>query len=307
MKNTIHCGVDVSKKYLDAFIDGKTVRFENTISGVSKLMSCAGNTHYVFESTGGYERLAAWQLLSKEYTVSIVNPGRVREYAKSVGQLAKTDKIDAKIITQFAGIAELKKTKLPSEEQRKLTALVDRHQSLLTMLNSETNRLDTASESCSRKSIQKHVRWLQKEIQGISDRIDDLLDNDSELKAKSERIKSIKGLGRGSAMTMLAHMPELGTLSRRDVAALAGLAPFNRDSGDFRGRRHIWGGRKRLRACLYMASMSAVQTNPHLKEFYRRLVEDNNRPKKVALVAVMRKLIIAANSALKNPEFAVEI
>ncbi len=299
--------MDVSKKNLDAFIDGNTVRFDNTISGVSKLMNCAGDVHYVFESTGGYERLAAWQLLSKKYTVSIVNPGRVREYAKSVGQLAKTDKIDARMITQFAGISELKEASLPSAEQRELSALVDRLQNLSVMLNAETNRLETASETSSRKSIQKHIRWLKNEKDRINEMIEDLLENCVDLKNKSQRIQSIKGLGRGCAITLLAYMPELGKLSRRKVAALAGLAPFNRDSGGFNGRRHIWGGRKRLRSCLYMAAMSAVRYNPKLKEFYQRLVEENHRPKKVALVAVMRKLIIIANSALKNTDSLVEI
>lgn len=307
MNYNIYCGVDVSKKYLDAFIDGKTVRFENTVSGVSKLMSRAGDVHYVFESTGGYERLATWQMLSRDHTASIVNPGRVREHAKSVGQFAKTDIIDAGMITQYAGIATLRKAVLPPAEQRELTALVDRRTSLTEMMNMEENRLETVGETCGRQSIEKHVRWLRKELDKINDRIDKLIDDNKKLKYKSERIRSITGLGRVTAMTLLAYMPELGNLSRRQVAALAGLAPYNRDSGNYRGRRHICGGRKRLRSCLYMAALTAVRADPYFREFYRRLVEDNNRPKKVALVAVMRKLLITANSVLKNSEFAVEI
>jgi transposase len=309
MKNNtnsnIHCGVDVSKKYLDALIAGKIVRFENTVKGVSKMMQKAGDIHYVFESTGGYERLAAWQLLRKERTVSIVNPGRVREYAKSVGQIAKTDSIDARMITEFAGIATLRKAEMPSKECRELSVLVERHQNLVSMLNMETNRLETAGEDLSHKLINKHVRWLEKQMNEVDDRIENIINSNEEMRTKAERIQLIKGLGKGTAATLLAYLPELGTLSRREVSALSGLAPYNRDSGNFKGNRHIHGGRKRLRACLYMAAMSAIRFNPEMKEFYRRLVEDNHRPRKVALVAVMRKLLIAANSAVKNPEFLV--
>lgn len=298
--------MDVSKKYLDAFIDGRIVRFENTVKGVSKLMQKAGDIHYVFESTGGYERLAAWQLLRKDLAVSIVNPGRVREYAKSVGQIAKTDPIDARMITEFAGVATLRKAEMPSKECRELSVLVERRQSLVSMLNMETNRLETAGEDLSRKLINKHVRWIERQIKEVDDRIGKIINGNDEMRTKAERIQLVQGLGKGTAATLLAHLPELGTLSRREVSALGGLAPYNRDSGKFKGNRHIHGGRKRLRACLYMAAMSAIRCNPEMKEFYRRLVEENHRPKKVALVAVMRKLLIAANSAVKNPEFLVE-
>ena len=155
------------------------------------------------------------------------------------------------------------------------------------------------------QSLKGRLRWLEKQMKEIDDRIEKVINGNEEMRTKAERIQLVKGLGKGTAATLLAYLPELGTLSRNRVSALGGLAPYNRDSGNFKGNRHIHGGRKRLRACLYMAAMSAIRCNPEMKEFYRRLVEDNHRPKKVALVAVMRKLLIVANSAVKNPEFLV--
>lgn len=301
----IYCGVDVSKKYLDAFVSGKTIRFENTVKGVTELLSRAGDRHFVFESTGGYERLSAWFLLQEGKTVSIVNPGRVRDYARSMGQLAKTDRIDADMITRYAEVAHPKPTDPPSVDHRKLSAIVDRRQQLIEMQVAENNRLDTAGEPVLRKLIQKHLRWLKKQIDEMDQKLIEIIRENPAMQMKAKRIQSIKGLGRVCAYTLLAHLPEIGTLTRKEAAALAGLAPYNRDSGSFRGKRHICGGRKRLRACLYMAAVCASRYNPHLKEFYTRLVEENHRPKKVALTAVMRKLIIAANSAVKNPEFPV--
>ncbi len=268
----VYCGVDVSKKHLDAF-NGKSIRqFDNTCDGVAALMAWAGNAHYVFESTGGYERMAAWMVMAADGTASIVNPSRVRHFALGMGQIAKTDPIDARIIHDFACHTSPKPSETPSETQRRLTSLVDRRQQLNDMHTAESNRLGTADEPGLRRLIQ-----------------------------------SIKGLGAVSAATLLAHLPEIGTLSRREIASLAGLAPFNRDSGGKSGRRHICGGRRRLRACLYMAAMSAKTYNPVMREFYRRLVEENHRPKMVALTAVMRKLLIAANSAVKNPDFSVAV
>lgn len=305
LEQKVYCGVDVSKRYLDAFIEGQTVRFENTAKGAKALMNRARSVHYVFESTGGYERTASWLLLAEGHTVSVVNPGRVREYARSMGQLAKTDRIDARVITEYAAVAAPKPAELPSAEQRKLSVLVERRQQLISMQVAENNRLETAGEPALKKMIQKHLSWLKKQIEKLDQEIAKLIDEHHEMSEKAKRIQSIKGLGKVCAATLLAHLPEIGTLSRREIAALAGLAPYNRDSGSFRGRRHICGGRKRLRACLYMAAVCAVRSNPHMNSFYTRLVVDNHRPKKVALTAVMRKLLIAANSAVKNPNFIV--
>jgi transposase len=237
--------------------------------------------------------------------VSIINPRRVREYAKSLGQIAKTDRIDTEMITRFAEVSSPKQTDLPSAEQRRLTLLVDRRQQLMDMLIAEGNRLETAGEEELRRIIKKHRKWLENQIAQLETAIEKVIASDGKMNQKARRIQSIKGLGRVSASTLLTVLPEIGTLSRKEAAALAGLAPCNRDNGTFRGRRHICGGRKRLRACLYMAAVRASHSNPHLKVFYNRLVEENHCPKKVALTAVTRKLLIAANSAVKNPDFLV--
>jgi transposase len=301
----VYCGVDVSKHHLDVMIKGRPDRFNNTIQGVESMKVRIGNVHYVFESTGGYERLAAWLLMDAGADVSIVNPGRVRMFALSIGQLAKTDPIDAGVIAHFASVTRPEPSEKPSTSQRQLTSLVDRRQQLKDMETAETNRLETAGEPELQKMVQKHIRWLKKEVATVEARIEKAIESNAAMKTKSQHIQSIKGLGKVCAATLLAHIPEIGELSRQEVAALAGLAPYNRDSGSSSKRRHIHGGRKRIRACLYMAAVSAIQHNPVMKQFYNRLVNENHRPKKVALTAVMRKLVIAANSVVKNPEFCV--
>lgn len=301
----VYCGVDVSKHHLDVMIKGRSYRFDNTIQGIESIKVRIGKVHYVFESTGGYERLAAWLLMDAGADVSIVNPGRVRMFALSIGQLAKTDPIDAGVIAHFAAVTRPSPAEKPSASQRQLTSLVDRRQQLKDMETAETNRLETAGEPELRKMVQKHLRWLKKEVVAVEVRIENAIESNASMKIKFQRIQSIKGLGKVCAATLLAHIPEIGELSRQEVAALAGLAPYNRDSGSSSKRRHIHGGRKRIRACLYMGAVSAIQHNTAMKQFYNRLVNENHRPKKVALTAVMRKLVIAANSAVKNPEFCV--
>jgi transposase len=306
-KEKVYCGVDVSKKYLDAYLKRKTVRFDNSLEGVVELMKKSGEVHFVFESTGGYERVAAWFLLGEGRSVSIVNPGRVRDFAKSMGQFAKTDAIDARIITEYARVRKPCGNKLPSEAQRKLTVLVDRRQQLIDMRVMESNRLCTAGEEIQQQYIKRHLLFLEKEIKAIEQLVSEILSTDDAMKTKAACITQIIGYGPVCAISLLAHLPELGSLSRKEVAALVGVAPMNRDSGSYRGIRHTHGGRKRLRACLYMAAVCASKNNPILKEFYTRLVEENHRPKKVALVAVMRKMLIAANSAVKNNNILVAI
>jgi transposase len=301
----VYCGVDVSKAHLDAFINGKTKTFPNTVDGVHSLMTHAQGVHFVFESTGGYERTAVWMLLAADRPASIINPALVRHYAISIGQRAKTDPIDARIITQYAAHVHPESNQNPSKHQRTLCACVDRRQQLTDMRTAEKNRLDTAGDPVFRRMVQKHLRWIEKEIAALDEKIVQTIREDGQMYEASKQIQQIKGLGRICAATLLAHLPEIGTLSRQEAAALAGLAPYCRDSGTMSFRRHIQGGRKRLRACLYMAAVCAIQHNPAMKEFYRRLTEDNHRPPKVALTAVMRKLLIAANSAVKNSSFGL--
>ncbi|RKX39204.1 MAG: IS110 family transposase [Verrucomicrobia bacterium] len=303
----VYCGVDVSKDHLDVLVKGRPAQFENTAKGVRSMVARIGKAHYVLESTGGYERMAAWLLMDAGLAASIVNPSRVRHYALGMGQLAKTDPIDAGVITEFARATRPEPSEKPSKTQRLLVALVDRRQQLMDMRTAESNRLETAAGPEFRKMVEKHLRWIEKEIEALEKRIDETVRADESMEAKARCIRRIQGLGAVCTATLLAHLPEIGTLSRQEAAALTGLAPYNRDSGKSSKQRHICGGRRRLRACLYMGAISAIQHNPHLKEFYRRLVEENHRPKKVALTAVMRKLVIAANSAVKNPDFCVVV
>ncbi len=306
-EDRVYCGVDVSKHHLDVLHKGRPVQFENTAKGVKSLIALMGKMHYVLESTGGYERMAAWLLMDAGMEVSIVNPSRVRHYALSMGQLAKTDPIDAGMITAFARERHPDPSKKPSRQQRELTALVDRRQQLTDMHTMEANRLETAAGPEFLEMVKKHLRWIEKQLEAIEKKIAETVRADKTMEAKARCIRSIKGLGAVCTATLLAHLPEIGTLSRQEVAALTGLAPYNRDSGTSSKRRHICGGRRRLRACLYMGAMSAIKYNPQMKEFYNRLTKENHRPKKVALTAVMRKLVIAANSAVKNPDFCIVV
>lgn len=303
----VYCGVDVSKLHLDILFKGRPARFANTTKGVESMMVRIGKVHYVLESTGGYERMAAWKLMDAGAEVSIVNPSRVRHFALSMGQLAKTDPIDAGVIGDFAAAAHPQPSEKPPKDQRVLCALVDRRQQLTEMRTAEMSRIETAADPSFLKLVKKHLHWLEKELEMLEKKIAETISSNTSMKEKNRRIQRIKGLGKICAATLLAHIPEIGTLSRQEIAALAGLAPYNRDSGTTSKRRHIHGGRKRLRACLYMAAVCAIQHNPAMKEFYIRLVEKNHRPKKVALTAVMRKLIIAANSAVKNPDFCLVV
>ncbi len=228
----VYCGVDVAKKHLDALINGKTVRFENTVKGSRSLMARAGKVHFVFESTGGYERLPAWMIMAAGGAASIVNPARVRHYAIGIGQLAKTDAIDARVITAFADNTHPEPAEKPSKQQRSLTALVDRRQQLTEMRTAKTNRLETAGDSILRKMVQKHLRWIEREIKSIEKKIAKTIREDADMKKKAQCIERITGLGKVCSATLLAHLPEIGTISRQRATALAGLAPYNRDSGN---------------------------------------------------------------------------
>ncbi|NCD18204.1 MAG: IS110 family transposase [Actinobacteria bacterium] len=306
-----YVSIDVASKKIDVLINGKVSSFSNTISSVDKMLNKANkygnNNHFILEATGGYERVTAWRLLALGEKVSIINPARVREYAKSMGQFAKTDKIDTRIIKEFAEAKKPRLSELPSENQRSLTSLTERRRQLKDIRVDENNRLNTTGEKEYCKRIKKHVAWLDKEIKDIESKLKTLIKKDEDMRIKAERMMRIKGIGITTAITILAFIPEIGTLSRQQVAALVGVAPFNHDSATIKKPRHIQGGRKHVRACLYMAALCAITHNAHLKPIYERLINDNNRCRKVALVAIMRRLIIAANSAVKNPDFALAV
>lgn len=301
-----YCGIDVSKKKLDAHFRGKVKQYDNTIKGIEKLIASTKEAHYILESTGGYERLAAWYLMERDYDVSIVNPKRVRDYAKSTGQFAKTDKLDAQAICQYAQIAHPRKSLLPPASYRHLCVLIDRRLQLINMRVAEQNRLDMQTDDFMTERIKKHIDQLNQQTALIEEELQLLWVNDQSLSNKITAMTKICGISIITALTILAHLPEIGHLNKQEAAALAGLAPYNRDSGGFRGKRYIYGGRSKVRNALYMPAVCAITHNPHLKTFYQRLVNKNHCPSKVALTAVMRKMIVALNSALKNPDFILE-
>lgn len=300
--NLSYCGIDVSKDHLDTKCRNNVNRYDNTIKGIKKLAKDNPNAHYVIESTGGYERLTAWTLMTDGYKVSIVNPKRIRDFARAMSILAKTDKLDADVIVKYAEAAHPRETQLPSEEYRHFVAVMDRRYQLKKTKIAEGNRLGTCCDKAMKKSIIKSLKCLNNEIVLLEKEMLSLIKNDEGMNRKSQIMKKVKGIGDISAANILAYMPEIGTLNRREVAALQGTAPYNRDSGPKSGKRSIYGGREKLRSELYMPTIVALTHNNVLREFYHHLINDNNRPKRVAQVAVMRKLLIIVNSVLKNPD-----
>ena len=257
-----------------------------------------GPSGVVLEATGGFEMPIAGELELVGLPVSLVNPRQVRSFARATGKLAKTDAVDALLLAQFAEAVKPPVRPLPDEETRELRALVDRRRQLLEMLTSERNRLRPASKRVGRL-IQEHILWLKQQIDDLDKDIGELIRSSPIWRAQEDLLRSVPGVGRVLSCTLLTHLPELGSLNRGQVAALVGVAPLNRDSGAFRGKRSVWGGRSAIRSALYMAALVASQHNPVIKAFYHRL-RAAGKPAKVALTACMRKLLLILNSMLKR-------
>lgn len=256
----------------------------------------------VVESTGGYERRLVAALGAAGLPVVVVNPRHVRDFARSKGQLAKTDQIDAHVLSDFAASIKPDIRPLPSEEQQDLRELLTRHEQLVQMLVAEKSRLLQAegqSRHVLRKKIKNHIKFLEREITMNDSDLDDTLKNSEVWREKDDLLQSVPGVGKGTSRTLLGFVPELGTVSAQEIAKLVGVAPFNHDSGKFRGSRHIGGGRGRARTMLYMATLSASRRNPVVRGWYERLLAAG-KPKKVALVACMRKLLVVLNQMLKT-------
>ena len=250
----------------------------------------------VLEATGGYEMLVAGELELAGLPVSLVNPRQVRSFARATGRLAKTDAIDAQVLAQFAEAIKPPVRPLPDQETRELRALVDRRRQLLGMVTSERNRLRNASRRV-RPLIQEHIQWLKQQVDDLDKDISELIRSSPVWRAQEDLLCSVPGVGPVLSSTLLTHLPELGSLNRGQVAALVGVAPLNRDSGAFRGKRSIWGGRAAVRSALYMAALVATRHNPVIKAFYQRL-RAAGKAKKVALTACMRKLLLILNCML---------
>ncbi len=252
----------------------------------------------VLEATGGFEMLVAGELELAGLPVSLVNPRQVRSFARATGRLAKTDAIDAQVLAQFAEAVKPPVRPLPDANTRELRALVDRRRQLLEILTSERNRLRHATKRV-RALIEEHIRWLKQQLGDLDKDISEFIRSSPMWRAQEDLLRSVPGVGPVLSSTLLTHLPELGSLNRRQVAALVGVAPLNRDSGAFRGKRSVWGGRTAIRSALYMAALVATRYNPVIKAFYHRLCAAG-KPKKVALTACMRKLLITLNSMLRH-------
>jgi len=300
-----HVGIDVSKAILDVYFlpCKKYMQFRNDPKDIKKLIKKVQAFSFVsvvMEATGGYEKPVTQGLQQAGIGVSVVNPRQIRDFAKSLGKLAKTDQIDAQVIALFAEKIEPRANAVIPKTQQDLSALNARRRQLIGMITMEKNRLDKANPRM-KKSILKIIKALEKELKAINNEVEQTIQADNEYAKRSILLKSIKGVGPACAAGVLAEMPELGSMGAKQISALAGLAPFNRDSGTKRGQRTIWGGRASVRCALYMATLVATKHNSQIREFYERLCHSGKK-KKVALTACMHKLLIIMNAMVKHGE-----
>jgi len=305
MNNTVarFIGIDVSKQWLDVAClpEREVQRFANDGPGLEQLRPWLAHLApelIVLEATGGFETRAATALAAEGLALAVVNPKHVRDFARAFGILAKTDRIDALVLAAFAEKVHPPVRPLPDEERRELIDLVDRRRQLVTMRAEEKTRLAQAT-AAARQDIKEHIQWLDERLRRLDIDLTAKLRSSSLWKAKEEILTSVPGVGRVTVVTLLARLPELGSLNRRAIAALTGVAPFARDSGQHRGRRMIWGGRADVRSVLYMATVTAARINPVIRSFYLRL-KLAGKPPKVALTACMRKLLTILNTMLRN-------
>ncbi len=298
----VYVGIDVSKATLDICTsEGEAWHEANDDRAMTVLrgrLTALSPALIVLEATGGYELRAAAALGAAGLPVAVVNPRQVRHFARSLGQLAKTDRIDARVLATFAARVQPEPRPLPDEDTRELGGLISRRRQLVAMITAEETRLQTAVPSL-RKPIKRHIGWLRRELSSVDADIDGTVRRSPIWRAKDDLLQSVPGIGKTTARTLLAQLPELGTLKEKQIAALVGLAPLNRDSGTLRGRRIVWGGRARVRTALYMATLAATRFNPVVKAFYARLL-DAGKPFKVALVACMHKLLIILNAMMRD-------
>jgi transposase len=273
----------------------------NAPDGIEELVERLGKIGpqlVVMEATGGFEVPAAGALAAAEIPVVIANPRQVRDFAKSTGQLAKTDAIDAHVLALFAERVKPEVRALPDEDARALDAVVKRRRQIIDMITAEINRLGFALPTV-KKGIKKHIRWLERQLDEVDSDLDGLIRNSPVWQAKSDLLRDVPGVGPNLARTLIAELPELGRLSNKQIAALVGVAPLARDSGLFRGKRRVWGGRATVRSALYMSILSATKWNPVIRVFYQRL-RAQGKPPKVAMVACMRKLLTILNAMLRD-------
>jgi transposase len=299
----VYLGVDIAKSHLDAAIGEEKRRFSNDTIGHRQLIKwvrqLSATVQVICESSGGYERGLVRALVGARIKVSLVQANRVRQFARAAGILAKTDRIDAEVLREFGKVMQPQTVTAATLEQEHLRELESQRRHLTHLLVMEQNRGARVSDASVQRLNRSLINQIKKQIEKLDLLIKEHIEQSPGLSAKAEKLTSIKGVGLRTAALLLAQMPELGQLNRREVAALVGVAPFNRDSGKMRGKRAIYGGRRFVRHGLYMAALVAARHNPILRNFYVRL-RAAGKPAKLALTATMRKLLIVLNSALKT-------
>jgi transposase len=302
-EKSMFVGIDVSKATLDIAMrpSGSRESVPNEDAQIEQLVKrlCTlPMALLVVEATGGVERRVVRALAAAELPVIVVNPRQVRDFAKATGKLAKTDKIDADILAHFGEAVRPAVRALPDQGSEELRGLIARRRQLTEMHTAERNRLAHSAKAV-RRRIEAHIRWLEAELDRVDSELDRSIRQSPIWREQEDLLKSVPGIGAVISRTLIAELPELGRLNRKQIAALVGIAPFNCDSGTMRGRRAIWGGRATVRAALYMAALVASRRNPKIREFYRRLRGAGKAPK-VALVACMRKLLTIVNAMIKH-------
>lgn len=300
------CGVDVAKESLEVrLMAGDTdLSFSvvNDVAGFSRIIELCRKHQVqivVMEATGGYQRPLARELVSAEIAVAVINPARIRHYALSEGLIAKTDKVDAQIIAMYALKIAPQPTRLRSDLQEELACLINRKAQLIKCQVAEENRSGQQANAMVLQGLKRHLKFISREIEKIDVRLDELVRQDPELRCKAEAADAVKSVGRASAVALVVTMPELGTLKSKQASSLAGLAPFNKDSGKQTGERHILGGRPMVRSVLYMCTLSAICHDAKIKSFYRRLLAAG-KCKMKALTACMRKLLVIVNARIRE-------
>lgn len=299
----ICAGIDVSKKTLDldCYPHSHRAQFPNDEGGHHALaakLQQLGPSWVIVEATGGLEMALVSVLASAGLPVAVINPKQARDFAKAIGVLAKTDSVDAAVLARFGDAVKPALRPFKSEDLRQLEEVLTRRRQLVDMLTAEQNRKQQASARMA-KEIDEHLEWLKQRIKGADTDLGNAIKASPLWKAKADLLSSIPGVGKVTVSTLLAELPELGTLNRRAISALTGVCPYNRDSGKYRGKRRIWGGRACVRSVLYMATLVAIRFNPILKQTYQRLLEAG-KLKKVAIVACMRKLLVTMNAMLRE-------
>lgn len=296
-------GIDVSKDHLDVAVrpTGEAWQVSYDSQGISDLVGRLRELApqlVVLEATGGMELAVAGELAAANLPVVVANPRHVRDFARASGKLAKTDSLDAQVLAHFAEAMQPEPRALPDADTQELGALVARRRQLVEMITAEKNRIRTATRRI-RPKVQQHIRWLEENLEDLDQDLGDFIRSSPMWKDKEQLLRSTPGVGPVLSMTLLSDLPELGNLNRGEIAALVGVAPFNRDSGNFRGKRKVWGGRSQVRAALYMAALVATRYNPVLRAFYQRLCAAG-KPKKVAITACMRKLLTILNVMVRD-------